>query len=69
MTAPQTSEPTETPCTDEGKTLATLKAKFALAGHSVHTLADGGFLVCRWGVRHVPDLHALAAFARQIGVR
>lgn len=47
----------------------TLIAHFALAGHSVHRLADGGFLVCRFGhARHCPDLAALAGFARQTGV-
>lgn len=50
------------------KTLATLKAQFALRGHSVYELADGGFLVTRWGLsRACPDLHALGQFARQIG--
>jgi hypothetical protein len=53
-----------------GKREATLLAQFALAGHSVHRLADGGFLVCRHGyVKHCPDLPALAGFARQTGVR
>lgn len=48
---------------------ATLIAHFALAGHAVHRLADGGFLVTRWGQsRHCPDLHALAGFAKQTGV-
>lgn len=47
----------------------TLIAHFALAGHAVHRLADGGFLVTRWGQsRHCPDLHALAGFAKQTGV-
>lgn len=46
----------------------TLIAQFALAGHAVHSLADGGYLVTKWGqARHCPDLHALAGFARQIG--
>lgn len=47
----------------------TLIAQFALAGHAVHSLADGGYLVTKWGqARHCPDLHALAGFARQTGV-
>lgn len=47
----------------------TLIAHFALAGHAVHRLEDGGFLVCRHGyAKHCPDLHALAGFARQTGV-
>lgn len=58
---------------DAGKTVATLRAKLALSGHAVHDLADGGFLVVavRWGglCRECPDLAALAAFARMLGVR
>lgn len=51
------------------KIRATLKAQFALRGHSVHELAEGGFLVCRHGhAKHCPDLSALAAFARVTGV-
>lgn len=60
-----------TPAGADGKALATLKAQLAISGHSVHHLADGGFLVVatKWAgmCREVPDLHALAAFARQIG--
>jgi hypothetical protein len=56
------------------KRLITLKAQFALhGGHAVHELASGGFLVVatRWGgmSRECPDLSALAAFARQLGIR
>lgn len=57
---------------DITKTGATWIAKFALAGHSVHELAGGGFLVVHpgWGMaRECPNLSALIAFARQIGVR
>lgn len=55
---------------DERKTLSTLMAAFALAGYAVHELSCGGFVVARWNLtRHCPDVHALAAFARQIGVR
>ena len=57
-------------CGNAGKREATLMAQFALAGHAVHRLADGGFLVCRHGyVKHCPDLAALSGFARQSGVR
>ncbi len=54
-------------CAEKHK--ANLKALFALAGHAVHETGDGGFLVCKWGVKHAPDLPALAAFARQLGLR
>jgi hypothetical protein len=51
------------------KTVATLKAQFALRGHAVHEMAGGGFIICRWGlVRACRDLEALQAFARKMGV-
>jgi len=52
------------------KAVTTLKAAFAIAGHSVHELADGGFLVCKFALaKHCPDARALAAFAKLVGVR
>ncbi len=58
------------PTTPDGKRLATLRAKAALQGISVHQLADGGFLVCRWNMtKDVPDLDALARFLFTMGVR
>ena len=49
---------------------ATLVARFALAGHAVHRLSEGGFLVCKHGhAKHCQNLHGLVAFARQVGVR
>lgn len=49
---------------------ANLIAGFALRGYAVHEADDGGFLVCRWNLsRHCPDLAALGAFARMVGVR
>ena len=54
--------------TDE-KRIATLSAKFALAGHAVHRLLDGGFLVCKFGhTRHATNLAELQAFAVRVGV-
>jgi hypothetical protein len=48
---------------------ARLKARIEKAGHSVHNLGSGGYVVCKWNLaRHCPDLRALAAFAKQIGV-
>lgn len=56
--------------TANSKLIATLRAKFALAGFSVHDLADGGFVVCRWNLsRPCVDLAELVAFARQTGVQ
>jgi hypothetical protein len=55
----------------DGKAVATLKAQLAIAGHAVHELATGGYLVVatRWAgmCRECPDVRSLAAFARQIG--
>ena len=57
-------------CDDDRKGLARLKACAAIAGIQVHDLADGGLLVCRWGMaRAVPDVRALALFLGQMGVR
>lgn len=54
---------------DASKREQSLIAKFALCGHAVHRLADGGFLICRWSYsRHVPDYPALVGIARQMGV-
>lgn len=51
------------------KAEATLIAAFALRGFTVHKAAEG-FLVSRWGLtRHCPDLKALYAFAKQVGVQ
>lgn len=58
------------PTTPDGKRLATLRAKAALHGIVIHQLADGGFLVCRWGMaKDVPDLDALSRFLHTMGVR
>lgn len=52
----------------QSKLQVTLIAALALRGHEVHTLASGGFLVCRWGQsRACPSLEALQVFARQVG--
>ena len=52
------------------KALSTLTAEFALAGHAVHSLADGSFLVCKWGQsRFCKDITELREFAVRLGVR
>jgi hypothetical protein len=54
----------------DAKTIATLKARAALLGHQVFDLAEGGYIVTRWGMaRHCADLGQLAAFLEQIGGR
>ena len=53
----------------DAKRATTLAAQFAILGHSVHRLADGGFMVCKHGyAKHCPDVEALAAFAKLTGV-
>lgn len=49
------------------KEFARLQASAARGGFVVHELADGAFLLVRWG-REVPSLHALAVALRQMGV-
>lgn len=55
-----------------GKTVATLRARAALAGWTLasFTDADGqtAYTLCRWGMaRTLPDLAAVALFLRQVG--
>ena len=61
------------PTDSNSKAVTTLKAQLAIAGHAVHELAGGGYLVVatKWAgiCRECPDVSALAAFARQIGAR
>ena len=53
----------------DGKVIATLTAKLALAGHVVHQGQCGDFTVGRWGMsRYCQDADALKAFAIQVGV-
>ena len=52
-----------------GKDIATQIAELALAGHAVHKLQCGDFLVCKYGYSHyAQDFEALKAFARKLGV-
>jgi hypothetical protein len=53
----------------EHKAEATLRAELALRGHSLHRLANGGFLVSMCSLsRELPDLRAVRQFAKQVGV-
>lgn len=53
----------------EAKATATLIAKLALAGHTVHAGKAGDYLVSRWGMsRHCQDLESLQTFADRLGV-
>ena len=55
--------------TQQGKAAATLAAQLAIAGHAVHRLTSGGYLVCKYGyTHHAKDFDALQAFARKLGV-
>ena len=54
----------------EHKTVATVIAKFALAGHVVQKGAGGDFLVCKYGLsRWCENLPALLEFAKKLGVK
>lgn len=53
----------------ERKCLATMAAKLALAGFSLHQLAHGGYLVSRWDrTFHSNDLAGVRGFAQRAGV-
>ena len=53
----------------DGKAMATQIARLALAGHAVHELTDGGFLVSKYSyTHHAKDFAALQDFARKLGV-
>ena len=53
---------------DERKTFATMQARAALCGCTLHELADGGYLVARWNYsRAVPCLRAVGDMLRQMG--
>ncbi len=55
--------------TRRSKAVATQIAELALAGHAVHELRCGAFLVCKYGYTYyATDLEALQAFARKLGV-
>ena len=51
------------------KAISTQIALLAMKGHTVYELADGGFLVCKYGYfHHAPDFEALQVFAQRFGV-
>jgi hypothetical protein len=51
------------------KEIATQIAHLALAGHAVHELHDGSYLVSKYSYTyHAKDFAALQAFARKLGV-
>ena len=53
----------------EAKAFVTLRAQYALRGHVVHELRDGGYIVCRHGhAYYAKDFAALLAFAQRVGV-
>ncbi|MDE2417892.1 MAG: hypothetical protein KGN32_08810 [Burkholderiales bacterium] len=56
-------------CTRPSKDESNLRATLTLAGHEVHPLRDGGYLVCKYGYTyHAGDLEGLRAFAVRLGV-
>ena len=55
---------------DAGKALATMQARAALCGCTLHELSDGAYLVGKWNYsRAVPCLRAVGDLLRQIGGR
>ena len=71
--APKTHEiehPDSASDNDRGKALATMRARAALCGCTLHELADGAYLVGRWNYsKAVPCLRAVGDMLRQIGGR
>lgn len=56
--------------TTDDKTFATLQAQAALAGITVFRTAHGDYMVSRWSwSRTLPDLAAVEALLRQMGMR
>jgi hypothetical protein len=58
-------------CANDGadrKALATMTARAALCGCTLHELSGGGYLLCRWGMsRELPCLRAVGDLLRRIG--
>jgi hypothetical protein len=53
----------------QSKAESSLRALLALAGHSVHPLREGGYLVAKWGYTYqADDIADLQAFAVRLGV-
>lgn len=53
---------------DERKTFATMQARAARCGCTLHELAGGGYLVAKWNYsRAVPCLRAVGDMLRQMG--
>lgn len=51
------------------KAESNLRALLALAGHTVHLLEGGGYLVCKYGYTYeAKDFGALQSFAVRLGV-
>lgn len=52
------------------KALATMRARAGLAGCTLHELADGGYLICRWNLStFAPCLRCVGDLLRKIGGR
>lgn len=50
------------------KLAASVAARLALLGFSLHRLADGSFLVAKWSyARPLPDLRSVSQFLHQVG--
>ncbi len=71
--APETHENEHSDFANDGigsKALATMQARAALCGCTLHELADGAYLVGRWNYsKALPCLRAVGDLLRQIGGR
>jgi hypothetical protein len=58
-------------CANDGanlKALASMTARVALCGCTLHELSGGGYMLCRWGMsRELPCLRAVGDLLRRIG--
>jgi hypothetical protein len=53
---------------EANKAESELCAQLAMAGHAVHRLADGGYLVSKYGYTyHASDLEGIKSFAVRLG--
>jgi hypothetical protein len=53
---------------DDRKAVITMMAHAAQAGCTLHELASGGYLLCRWGMaKELPCLRAVGDLLRRIG--
>jgi hypothetical protein len=51
------------------KTVTSQISQLVLAGHAVHQMSDGSYMVCKYGlIKYCEDFAELQDFARRLGV-